>query len=78
MKDGGHISLMGDSSFSNFDEKKYPRGEDDFILQLTKDFTNQGILMKVDSWEKLHKKITYHYWDKYAEEIRKIAGDDQL
>ncbi|WP_099468738.1 MerR family transcriptional regulator [Konateibacter massiliensis] len=73
MKDGTPISLMGGISSSNLDKKEYPEGEDDFILQLTEQFAKQGILIKVNSWEKLHKKLSYDYWDEYVDEIRAIA-----
>lgn len=73
LKDGTPISLLGDSSFSNLDKNEYPKGQDDFVLQLTKQFVNKGVSIKVNSWEKLHKNLTIDYWDKYAEEIRAIA-----
>ncbi len=72
MKDGTPISLMGDSSTSNLDENEYPEGEDDFILLLTKQLVKQGIPIKVNNWRKLHNKLSYDYWDKYAEKIRAI------
>ncbi|MFA9378720.1 MAG: MerR family transcriptional regulator [Lachnotalea sp.] len=73
MNDKTPISLMGDSSSSNLNENEYPEGEDDFILHLTKQFVAQDIPIKVNSWEKLHEKLSYEYWDEYAEEIRTIA-----
>lgn len=73
MNDGTPVSIMGDSSSSNINEKEYPKCEDDFILHLTKKFAKQGIPIKVNSWEKLHKKLSYDYWDKYIEEIRTIV-----
>ena len=73
MNDGTPVSIMGDSSSSNINEKEYPKGEDDFILHLTKKFAKQGIPIKVNSWKKLHRKLSYDYWDKYIEEIRTIV-----
>ena len=73
MKDGTPISLLGDSSFSNLQKNEYPNGQDDFVLQLTKQFASKGIPIKVSSWEKLHKNLTIDHWDKYVEEIQAIA-----
>jgi len=73
MNDGTPISIMDGSSSSNINEKEYPKGEDDFILHLTKKFTEQGIPIKVNSWKSLHKKLSYDYWDEYIEEIRTIV-----
>lgn len=72
-KDGASFSLLGDSSLSEFDEDKYPDGDMDYLLQLTKFFTDQGVPMKVDNWEKLHRELTYEYWDDYANQIRAAA-----
>jgi|GEM_PF-456655 Predicted transcriptional regulators len=73
MKNDTTIRLFGGVSSSNMDKKEYPRGEEDFILQMTKNFAKQGIPLKIDSWEKLHKNLSYEYWDNYVEEIRTIA-----
>ena len=64
--------MAGSSSSSNINKKEYPEGEDDFILHLTKKFADQGISVKVNSWENLHDKLSYDYWDEYLEEIRTI------
>lgn len=74
LKDKTPILLLGNSSSaSNFDKKEYPGGDEDFVLQLTKKFTEQHIPIKINSWEKLHKQLKYDYWDEFAEEIRAIA-----
>ncbi len=73
MNDGTPISIMGDSSSSNINKNEYPEGENEFILHLTKRLAEQGIPISVKSWEKLHNKLSYDYWDEYIEKIRTIV-----
>ena len=54
-------------------EEKYPESDYDFVKFLSRKFTEQGVELRVDNWEKLYKKLQYDSWIELAKEIRKIA-----
>lgn len=74
MEDGVHMDCLGSSSSSsNLPEGKYPDMEEDYCRYLTKLFSERGIELRVDDWEKLYNRLNYDYWINYAEEIRELA-----
>ena len=73
MKDGSRYNAMGDIGTDNLPEDIYPNGSDDFIMNLVSDFSNKGIKMQVKDWDRLKSKLTYDYWEDYAEELRNIS-----
>lgn len=75
MKDGTRTNLLGSSvSMSNFPEDLSPDGEEDFGRQLVTQFSEMGIELRVDDWEKLYKDLGYEYWSDYAKELRELAS----
>lgn len=73
MKNGSRYNAMGDIGSDNLPEDIYPNGSDDFIKMLVSDFHEKGIKMQVKDWDRLKTKLTYDYWEDYAEELRNIS-----
>lgn len=76
MQDGTHSDCIGGNAIvwmCNLPEEKYPDYEYDFVKFLSRKFTEQGVELRVDNWEKLYKKLQYDSWKELAEEIREIA-----
>ena len=73
-KDGKSAVCLGSMiGFSSLPEDTYPDGEDDFVKELVKRFTDQGIPNESDSWEKLEKNLKYDYWKDYLKELKTIT-----
>ena len=76
MKDGTTSDCIGGEAVAwtdNLPEDKYPNYECDFVLYLTRTYTDMGIELRVDDWGKLYKDLNYDYWIDLAKDIREIA-----
>lgn len=77
MKDGRKTDCIGGEAMmwtSNLPEDKYPASEYDFVRYLTRTYTDMGIELRVNDWDKLYKQLDYESWIDLAKDIRKIAG----
>lgn len=76
MNDGTKYDCIGGQSMiwtSNLPEDKYPDQDYDFIRYLAKTYTDMGIELRVDDWNKLYKDLDYDSWIDLAKDIREIA-----
>lgn len=74
MQDGTFVEVLGGHVLTyDFDEKRFPGEESDFILYLTEEFVNKGIPVKVESWEKIEENLDYEYWENVLKEIKTIV-----
>jgi len=75
MKDGQKADCIGGMvGLSNLPEDKYPNYDYDFVRYLSRKFTDMGVELKVDNWEKLYNDLEYDSWIELAEDIREIAA----
>ena len=76
MQDGTQSDCIGGQAMawiSNLPEDKYPDSDYDFIRYLTRKYTDMGIELHVDNWDKLYKDLDYDAWIDLAKDIREIA-----
>lgn len=76
MKDGTNSDCIGGEALAwtgNLPEDIYPDSEYDFVRYLTRTYTDMGIELRVDDWDKLYKDLDYDSWIDLAKDIREIA-----
>lgn len=76
MQDGTKADCIGGGAMVSevhLPEDRYPDWDYDFARDLSKKFTEQGVELKIDNWDKLYKDLKYPSWIELAEDIREIA-----
>lgn len=78
MNDGAKYDCIGGQAMawtSNLPEDKYPDQDYDFVRYLTRIYTDMGIELRIDNWNKLYKDLDYDVWIELAKDIREISGN---
>lgn len=68
MKDGASIVCLGSAV-------TLENGDEELLRNLTVKFAEKGIPLKVKDWDKLMRRLKYDYWEEFAGELRKLAGE---
>lgn len=68
MKDGTSIVCLGSAV-------ALENGDEELLQNLTVKFAEKGIPLKVKDWDKLMRRLKYDYWEEFAGELRKLAGE---
>ena len=76
MQDGTKSDCIGGNAMvwsSNLPEDKYPDSDYDFIRYLTRTYTDMGIELRVDDWDKLYDDLKYDAWIELAKDINDLT-----
>ena len=76
MQDGTKADCIGGGAMISsveVPEETYPEYDYDFVRYLSKKFTEQGVALKVEDWDKLYRDLDYESWIELADDIREIA-----
>ena len=75
MEDGTKMVCLGNNVTTNSvgDGEGYPADEEEYCLQLTQIFAENGVPLEDTDWEKLEKNLSYDYWKEYAEKLRNVS-----
>jgi len=79
MKDDTKYNCIGGQAMAwsgNLPEDKYPDYEYDFVRYLSRKYTDMGIKLRVDDWDKLYKDLDYDSWIELAKDIREISENE--
>ena len=59
-------------------EDIYPDYDYDFVRYLSQKFTEQGIELKIENWDKLYHDLDYESWIELADDIREISSSQEF